>query len=132
MYEPLTKLFAFAIPNKAALDCMTSYSPVVEMGAGSYWAVHLAMVGCNVIAYDILPPIDELSNPFFCETLADIKQGEPSVLSKHEDVWAYSLEQGADHWDAECLRHYGGQTVVYVVEWEGQTNQTVTKQKGLF
>ena len=120
----------FAIPSTEAQQCISRYSPVVEMGASSgYWAAHLTMFGCDVIAYDIRPPASELSNPFFCESFADVKQGEPDILSKHEDralllVWPYSPEQGNDHWDAKCMKHFRGRTVIYVGEWEGQTNQT--------
>jgi hypothetical protein len=55
--EEATKRWAWAIPNNRVLDIIASYSPLVEIGAGTgYWAERLAKRGANIICYDAFPP----------------------------------------------------------------------------
>ena len=60
--QPLRRTYAWAIPTRAALECIARHSPhgVVEVGAGTgYWAHLLASrCGVDVAAYDETPCID--------------------------------------------------------------------------
>lgn len=131
VYKPCTRGFAFAIPNPDALRCISQYSPVVEMGAGSgYWAYHLILMGCDVIAYDIACTADQLTGQseeaWFCEPFTEIRSGSVKELANHPDrtlllVWPYSQSSADGPWDAGCLDFFQGDHVIYVGEWEGQT-----------
>lgn len=131
VYTPITRGFAYAVPNANALRCISQYSPVVEMGAGSgYWAYHLIAAGCDVISYDITPTADQLTkesgHPRFCEQFTEIKHGGAKQLIRHVDctlllVWPCSSSTSDGPWDADCLDAFQGSHVIYVGEWEGQT-----------
>merc|ERR1712125_110392 len=118
---PSRTAFAFAIPNAAALQCISRYSPVVEMGAGTgYWAYYLSIEGCDILAYDVEPPIAGTLNKFsFREAFTDVRPGGPEVLAGHQDrtlliVWPYSYLRLDSPWDAACLEHFCGDFVIYV------------------
>jgi hypothetical protein len=50
----MTENWSFALPCKEALDKITSYSPVIEIGSGrGLWAHLLKKNGCDIIASDI-------------------------------------------------------------------------------
>jgi hypothetical protein len=47
------RIMAYAIPSPEAIALVTSYSPLVECGAGSgYWAKLLSDAGADIIAFD--------------------------------------------------------------------------------
>lgn len=49
----LVEEYAYSIPNQEALDAITEFSPIVEIGAGTgYWALLLNLNGCRVCAFD--------------------------------------------------------------------------------
>ena len=53
----LARLYAFAVPNTAALAELSTHAPIVEIGAGTgYWASQLKNMGVDVVAYDVKPP----------------------------------------------------------------------------
>lgn len=48
------QLYAYAVPNEAAVRRIANLGPVVEVGAGlGYWARLLADAGCDVVATDV-------------------------------------------------------------------------------
>lgn len=52
-------LYAYAVPNEAALTTLTALGPLVEMGAGAgYWARLLKMRGAKVLPMDVHPQGD--------------------------------------------------------------------------
>lgn len=54
--EGAIEKFSFAIPNKEAINTIKSYSPIIEIGAGSgYWAKLLSQHGVDIKAYDSYP-----------------------------------------------------------------------------
>ncbi|MCU0845188.1 MAG: hypothetical protein MUC76_09715 [Spirochaetes bacterium] len=60
----LTARYAFSVPTIGILEMIAFHSPLVEIGAGNgYWARCLAQLGADVVAYDRLPPDDELPWP---------------------------------------------------------------------
>ncbi len=51
--------YAFSIPTADTLTTVAGYSPLVEIGAGSgYWAMCLAACGAEIVAYDLIPPVE--------------------------------------------------------------------------
>ncbi len=128
--------FSFAVPSAVALETLAEFAPVVEIGAGSgYWAGLLRERAVDVVALDARPPsaqgqpgaIDVSSNRFFASTFTHVAAGEPADLARHPDrtlflCWPHSAaEEAGRAWDAECLEHYRGNTVIYVGESAGRT-----------
>ena len=81
----LARLYAFAVPNKAALDELATVSPIVEVGAGTgYWASLLRSQGVDVVAYDSIPPSSEdSSNASFGRRRSKQKRGSPTMNEYH-------------------------------------------------
>jgi hypothetical protein len=120
---------------------------VVEVGCGTaYWACLLRERGVDVVAYDARPPTrlsaslgpedagddkDDDKNLFFGATFAEdgVLRGGPEVLRNHADralflCWPVSPEEVAHRgeardkpWDAACLDHWHGDTLIHVGEW---------------
>jgi hypothetical protein len=74
--------YAFSIPVIAVLRSVAACSPLVEIGAGSgYWAMCLAELGADIIAFDASVPGD---NPPYDWRKAN---------AWHDDVWFF-VEEG--------------------------------------
>src|SRR3712207_5908989 len=60
----LTRTYAWAIPNQAAIDAIADLAEgrgVMEVGAGTgYWAALLRQAGVDVIPTDAAPPAPDL------------------------------------------------------------------------
>lgn len=117
--------FSFTIPYYDILKKIASYSPIVEIGAGSgYWARCLTGVGADIIAYDSFPPGEQKvwewdkSNPWFDDYWFGIIEGDESAASHHPDrtlflAWPMPMNPMAYN----ALMHYkntGGRTLIYV------------------
>ena len=131
----MTHTFAFAVPSIAALDTIVGLGcPVVEMGAGTgYWAALLQQKGVDVVALDRQPPtavtrdvVHGQGNSFFQGTFTHVAAGGPSDLAQHSDralmmCWPYNVLDaeisGSGTWDATCLDHWKGTTLIHVGEW---------------
>lgn len=49
--------WAWAVPDDTALNIVSAFSPLVEVGAGrGYWAALLASLGADIICFDSNPP----------------------------------------------------------------------------
>lgn len=113
--------YAWAVPDQTALEITAKYGPIVEMGAGKgYWASLLKSMGVNVVAYDAAPP--QMNETDFCSvgTFTDVQVGGPEVLGEMPErtlmlCWP-SYNTSFAH---ECLKHYKGNTVVFVGESMG-------------
>ena len=136
--EALRHAFAFAVPCAAALDAVAALRVgVVEVGCGTaYWACLLRERGVDVVAYDARPPArpsaerGDGENAFFGAAFADdVERGGPEVLRSHADralflCWPVRPEEAArgdeardEPWDAACLDHWHGDTLIHVGEW---------------
>ena len=65
-------------------------------------------------------------NVFFQGTFTEVKAGSPADLAAHSDralllCWPYNAVEaetnGTSDWDASCLDHWKGKTLVHVGEW---------------
>ena len=84
--------YSFTIPYYEILQRISSYSPIVEIGAGSgYWARCLSILGADIIAYDRFPPGEnhfwewEKSNSWFDDSWYHIIEGDESMAGFHPD-----------------------------------------------
>lgn len=125
----LTCLYAWAIPNDAAIRRCVACSPIVEMGAGvGYWAKLISAAGGDVIAYDKAPKRGDNyyhgkgEMPEWMEdvTWFDVQLGEPSTLVSHPDRTLLLCWPPYDNAFArQCLDTYGGNTLIYIGEGDG-------------
>ena len=147
--EALQHAFAFAVPCPEALDAVAALRVgVVEVGCGTaYWACLLRERGVDVVAYDARPPVrpsvssrvaseegdGDDENLFFGAAFADdVERGGPEVLRSHADralflCWPVSRDEIDDRddardapWDAACLDHWHGDTLIHVGEWSSR------------
>ena len=129
---PLCSHYAFGVPSAAAVEAIRVACPngkLVEMGAGTgYWAAQLRRVGLDVLAYDrdlpdgspfSVAPGSERGTKLHQVAHARVQRGGPHELAHVEDRTLLLCWPPADDPMAEeCLRHYKGDCVVYVGEWE--------------
>ena len=129
--DKLTSVFAWAVPNDAALTCMVKHcrernqKGIVEMGAGTgYWASLLEpLLGpeLDIICYDKAHPVsrDNAWHVGVSDTHFTVRDGVPETLRDHADralflCWPpYSNPMASD-----CLDFYGGDTLFFVGEDE--------------
>ncbi|MFZ9594965.1 MAG: hypothetical protein ACO3A2_02695 [Bdellovibrionia bacterium] len=116
---PLINQYAWAIPNDHAIETISRFGPIVEVGAGSgYWAHLIHQNGVSIEAYD----------NFFWE---EIGAHRPQTLwfpqIKRANVLEVPWDQYAHHtlllvwpprgeFSIEALRHFQGSRVIYVGE----------------
>lgn len=133
--EELVHQYAWAITDPASVAFVAEHAGpggIWEIAAGSgYWAWQLHQRGIKVTAYDEAPPDREENH--WCQTRGD--DGEyrrrPTfhpVLQGGADAAAYAVDGQALFlcWPpystpvaAEALRHYPGDTVIYIGEMDG-------------
>jgi len=117
--------YSFTIPYYDILKKAASYSPIVEIGAGSgYWARCLSEFGADVIAYDSFPPGEQSpwewdkGNSWFDDTWFGIIEGDESAAAHHPErtlflAWPMPMSPMA----YKTLVHYknaGGHTLIYI------------------
>jgi hypothetical protein len=121
----LVSQYSFTIPYYEILEKVKSYSPIVEIGAGSgYWARCLSEMGADVVAYDSVPPGEQSpwewyrGNSWFDDTWHAIIEGDESDAAHHPDrtlflAWPMPMSPMAYN----ALLNYknaGGKTVIYM------------------
>lgn len=118
--EQLVKKYAWAVPNDEAIAACVEAGPIVEVGAGlGYWAHLIVQAGGDVIAYDTEPD-PERNDYVDAEPWFQVHRGGAEAAGRHPDralmlIWPPYGEEMA----AETLRHYEGDTVIYVGEGRG-------------
>ena len=124
--EDLVKRYAWAIPDKKALDLIAKQGPLVEMGAGTgYWASLLRAMGVDIVAYDRAPPghgpvtRNKWHDPV---QYTHVTEGGPEVLWAHPDRALFLCwPPYADPFALDCANLWGGNTLVFVGELGGCT-----------
>jgi hypothetical protein len=115
--------YAFGVPNRAALEAIARYAPIVELGAGTgYWAYLLRNRGVDILAYDLAPPgLAQNAYKFEPRTWTEVRLGGVDVLAEqHADralllCWPGYRDTFAD----EALAAYRGHVLIYVGEGPG-------------
>jgi len=116
-------LFAYATPNRCALDVIAGHGPVLEVGAGTgYWAWCLRQLGADVVAVDTCPPEGGAANEYHGHARAwtQVDKGGPAMLARYPSRTLLLCYPPPDSEMAlECLQVYTGEVVLYVGEWRG-------------
>jgi len=117
--------YCFTIPYYDVLTIVASYSPIVEIGAGSgYWARCLSRMGADVIAYDSFPPGEQSpgewykGNPWFDDSWYNIIEGDESAAAGYPDrtlFMAWPLPMNPMAYNAlASYKNAGGKTIIYI------------------
>ena len=118
----MVAMFAWAVPNEAALKLVAKFSPLVEIGAGTgYWAHLLTERGADVIAYDNAPPATHKNNWHGQrECFFPVRFGtDVSIVGNDDRTLFLCWPPYDDPMGANCLRLYRGNRLVYVGEGSG-------------
>jgi hypothetical protein len=125
----LCRLFAWSIPNREALEAIASCGPIIEIGAGSgYWA-HLlrSRYKVNILAYD-RKPLTRGTNWYHrgAKPWTGVLRGRPVKAKKYPNrALMMSWPPYNTSMATECLKHYTGNTVIYIGEsWGGCTGDS--------
>ena len=144
LQDPSTHLYAYAIPNKAALDTLSSFAPLIEIGCGTgYWASLLRARGVVIRAFDIAPTgrvrgggggggmsqtqassSNSMVNEYHGSVPAftTVERGGAEQVKRHAGYTLFLCYPPPDDPLAlECLRGYRGDYFVLVGEWRGNT-----------
>lgn len=117
--------YSFTIPYHDILKKVSSWSPIVEIGAGSgYWARCLYEMGADVVAYDNFPPGEnnqwewDKGNSWFDDTWYSIIQGDETSASLHPErtlLLAWPMPMNLMAYNAlSCYMEAGGKTIIYI------------------
>jgi hypothetical protein len=115
----LVKEYAWAIPNRTAIDLIAEHSPIIELGAGTgYWANLVTIRGGRVEAYDKFPSRNEYK---FEKRHYKIQEGDEAVLESYDS--SYTLLLCWPCYDTpfafNALSRFTGNTLIYVGEGHG-------------
>jgi len=115
--EALVEEYAWAIPNREAIETIVEHGPIVEVGAGTgYWAWCVDQLGGVVAATDAEPP----ESTYRRVAAYDARRRVNAMVADELDaalllVWPpYDDPMAAD-----ALEAYPGETVIYVGEGRG-------------
>ena len=121
--EELAAIFAWAIPDEAALAVLAQVGPLLECGAGTgYWAALLAGQGADVLATDISPP--GAANPFHASRrpwTEVLPADAVTAVRAHPErtlflCWPPFDDDGASY---AALRAYQGDVLLYAGDGPG-------------
>lgn len=123
--EVFCKAYSWAVPTQATIAKIASYSPLIEIGAGTgYWAMLLENTNADILAFDTHPPRPQNKNSYHKPwTYTTVRRGGPKMLEAHP---ARSLFLCWPPYDspmaANCLARYEGDVLIYIGEGEGGCN----------
>ena len=120
----LCRIYAFAVPNNAAIKVMAEHQPLVEIGCGTgYWVSVLRKAGIDIIGYDSHPGFQ---NDYHGDARAHakIEFGKADILSNSK-LAPRALFLCYPPPDSEmalhCLQNFRGKTLIHVGEYAGDT-----------
>jgi len=118
--ERLVKKYSFAIPSMSILKELCSYSPLVEVGAGTgYWSYLIKKCGGNIIAYDNYSWMDKgcFSHRYF-----DVKRKKVKAImstpSTHKKTLFLCWPDYKTNFAYECIQNFHGKYFIYIGESE--------------
>lgn len=118
----MTKKFSWAVPSEAALDVISKYGSMVEIGAGTgYWAKLLKERGVNILPFEKYFYED---NPYgHTEEWTEVCEGDESILDKfHKSVNLFLCWPPAGESMAyDCVVNFKGEYIMYIGEIYGCT-----------
>lgn len=125
--------YSWAIPDERALQIISEFGPIVEIGAGlGYWSKLLSDRGVDVIAYDICAPkpsafsTTKSNQKQKSKYWFDVRQGGPEVLKGETNralllCYPDDFEESEESLALKCLECYQGDTVIHVGELFSQS-----------
>ena len=109
--QPLSEKYAWAIPNSRALNILSEFSPLIEVGCGKgYWASLLQEMGVDIVCYD-----KKKSRQAF----TDVQIGGPKVLSEpvaKDRTLFLCYPDDSTNLALKCLERYSGEYIIHVGE----------------
>lgn len=124
--KSLTSEYSWAIPNEKAIAKIASFSPIIEIGAGTgYWASLIAEAGGDIRAFDLNPPGVGAGKNDWHSTKAMHFPVEVGGAEKIQEFPARTLflcwPPHAEDLVTQCLNVYRKDMFVYVGEVEACT-----------
>lgn len=116
------RLFAWAVPDRKAVEMIARYSPITEIGAGGgYWAYRIAQLGADIAALDakvLRVPIEGYTwDDMHVRTYFDVETCDPDATAPPDRTLFVCYPEYDSDMAVNCLRRYEGQTFIYVGEW---------------
>lgn len=111
--------YGFAIPTVKAIDLVTGYSPILEVGAGTgYWAHLLKLRGADVQAFDPHPIYGNSHG--LCQAWTTIARGNHrrAMRMYGERTLFICWPSLGDDWALECLQAHRGDYFIHIGEGE--------------
>lgn len=109
--QPLNDKYAWAIPNKRALNILAEFSPLIEVGCGKgYWASLLREMGVDIVCYD------KKKSP---QAWTDVRVGGPRVLNESAAegrTLFLCYPDDSNNLALKCLERYSGDYIIHVGE----------------
>ncbi len=110
--------YSYAIPNDEAIETISKFSPLIEVGAGSgYWAKLLTDQGADILAFDNYSWTtlgDAYKNS---QTWFDVKKADESILTSDSGRTLFLCwPPRGSQFSSNALKNYQGKTVIYVGE----------------
>lgn len=108
--------YSFAVPDDHALNLISQYKPIIEIGAGTgYWALLLNQMGIEVKAFDCNPRSKDL-------TFYPVEVGTPEKCKEFPDYTLFICYPPLGEDCNEWIKHYSGEYVLFIQE--GCTGQS--------
>ena len=106
------KKYSFAIPDEEAIEKISKYSPIIEIGAGSgYWSFLLKEAGVDVEAYDD-------GSWGWDTTWTTVLEGGPDTPMGNRNLFL-CWPNYSTPFAYNCLKNFKGKYFIYIGEGSG-------------
>jgi hypothetical protein len=117
--EELVDEYAWAIPNRPAIEMIVDHDPVLEVGAGTgYWAWCVRQAGGDILPTDLNAPFDDEWVPVW------EARGQEVVLDYPDWTLLLVWPPRQEFVATETLGRYEGDTIIYIGEGRGGCTAT--------
>lgn len=117
--KAIRRNYAYAIPNRKAIETLVAWSPIVELGAGTgYWAKLIHDAGGRITAFDKHPPPD-IVNPYkFIRRHFPVNEGGEEILQSYREIEQHTLflcwPPHGTSFAWEAIRSFRGRRLAYI------------------